>query len=135
MPRRASGCSSSRRVRIQGQGLRHLRQGTTENGETGVNPTRSQSDDAVVKDAIRQLREAGKVSSGQLRNLTKGLRVVDGVLLFEGRVVVPTPARQDVLGKVQAGRHFGQRRNSECLEEGNFGWVWNKIHACFARTA
>ena len=96
--------------------------GATENRETRVNPTRAQSDDTVVIDAIRQLRKTGKVSSGQLRNLTRGLKVVEGVLLFEGRMVVPTPARQDVLGKVHAGGHFGQKRTLQILRKSYF-WV------------
>ena len=93
---------------------------TTEDLETRVDPMLAQSDDAVVKDAIRQLSKAGKVSSGQLRNLTGGLRVVDGVLLFEERIVVPAPARLGVLGKVHAGGHFGQKRTLQMLRRSYF---------------
>lgn len=66
--------------------------------------------------AIEQLTTTtGEVVSGQLRVVTKRLRVKKGILYFQHRIVVPSSARDVVLQKVHVAEHFGQARTLQNL--------------------
>ena len=50
------------------------------------------------------------------------LRIVEGTLLLQGRVIVPRVARDSVLSLVHAGGHFGQKRTLQNLKRSYF-WL------------
>ena len=66
-----------------------------------------QLDDLAIRGAIRQLEEKGQVAVGKFRRVSKYLRVVNGRLLFNGRIVVSRSRNEDVMRAVHAQHHFG----------------------------
>ena len=70
--------------------------------------TEGQAHDEVIQKALREFAREGRVVSGQLKNISKRLRVNNQVLYFMGRIVVPTTLRQDTLRLVHAQHHLGQ---------------------------
>ncbi|KAI6650043.1 Transposon Ty3-G Gag-Pol polyprotein [Oopsacas minuta] len=82
---------------------------------------KQQNQDAVTKDALNQLETKGRVSTGQLCNIAEGLDVASDLLLFRDRVVVPREAQEEVMRRVHAAGHFGQRRTLQNLQRSYFG--------------
>ena len=76
----------------------------------------------MIRDALGQLKRTGRVHSGQLRRVAEQLEVKGGILCFHNRVVVPKKARGEVLKKVHAAGHFGQKRTLGNLKRSYF-WL------------
>ena len=93
-------------------------------GEQGFDFIRLQSEDPVISRARLQLRREGKVGTGQLKKVTSHLVERDGLLCFDDRVVVPRSAIKQVMCKVHAAGHFGQRRMLQLLRRSYF---WCKM--------
>ena len=66
--------------------------------------------DPMTHNALEQVIATGRVTTGRLRNVAEHLKVASGLLLFRNRVVVPTKSREEVLARVHAAGHFGQKR-------------------------
>ena len=76
----------------------------------------------MIRDALEQLKRTGRVQSGQLRRVAEQLEVKGGILCFHNLVVVPKKARGEVLKKVHAAGHFGQKRTLGNLKRSYF-WL------------
>ena len=83
---------------------------------------RQQKQDPVTSEALEQLRMKGRVRSGQLRDVAEHLNVTNGLLLFQDRVVVPSEAQDEVVRRVHAAGHFGQKRTLQNLRRSYF-WL------------
>ena len=83
---------------------------------------KQQNQDPVTKDALNQLEKEGRVSTGQLCNVAEDLNVASDLLLFRDRVVVPSEAQDEVMRRVHAAGHFGQKRTLQNLQKSYF-WI------------
>ena len=63
---------------------------------------RKQREDPVICNALSQLQREGEVSKGQVKRLHEKLKVVDRILLFEDRIIVPQQLHLEVLEAVHA---------------------------------
>ena len=61
---------------------------TTEIDSTKLDLTKLQGEDAIISDAVEQLKETGSVSSGKLQEVSRSLAIVNG-MLYRDRAVVP----------------------------------------------
>ena len=93
---------------------------TTEIDSTKLDLTKLQGEDAIISDAVEQLKETGSVSSGRLQEVSRSLAIVNGMLLYRDRAVVPLGARRIVLGLVHGAGHFGQKRTLQVLRRRYF---------------
>ena len=93
---------------------------TTEIDSTKLDLTKLQGEDAIISDAVEQLKETGSVSSGRLQEVSRSLAIVNGMLLYRDRAVVPLGARRTVLGLVHGAGHFGQKRTLQVLRRSYF---------------
>ena len=80
--------------------------------------------DPVIWGALRQLRESGKVTSGQMKRVAGHLNERKGALFFEDRIVVPQTLRNDTLRLVHSRAHFGQTGTIAALRRSYF---WMKM--------
>ena len=93
---------------------------TQQGGEAQIRA--QQERDPVTRTAVEQLISKGVVNSGQLRRVSEDLRMERGILYFRDRVIVPRESREEVLAKVHAAGHFGQKRTLQNLKRSYF-WV------------
>ena len=82
----------------------------------------AQRDDSGIQNAVKQLLEANVVSGGMFKRVSPHLRVQDGILYFESRVVVPKSLQRDILQRVHAEMHFGYARTRQLLRRSYF-WI------------
>ena len=83
---------------------------------------KKQSEDDVISNALAQLQRDGEVSMGQLKRSQDQLKVVNGILLFQDRVVVPQQLRLEVLEAVHAQHHLGTNGTLQSLRKSYF-WI------------
>ena len=81
-----------------------------------------QERDPITRNAREQLRFKRIVTSGKFRHVAEHLGLSDGVLLFQNRIMVPGDSRDDVLVRVHAAGHFGQKRTLQNLRR-NYFWL------------
>ena len=56
---------------------------TTEIDSTELDLTKLQGEDAIISDAVEQLKETGSVSSGRLQEVSRSLAIVNGMFCIE----------------------------------------------------
>ena len=83
-----------------------------------------QHKDPVIREAKGQLTQTGKVQRGQLKNVTSHLRLVNDILHFEHRVVVPTKLRKEAIQRSHQIAHFGQAKT---LEQVKRDYFWARV--------
>ena len=93
----------------------------TKNQEVKTDWVRVEVQDPVISLALEQLRKEGKVTAGQLRNMSDELSAENGVLLFHDREIVPREMRNSVLKIVYAAGHFGREEHCKASEGATFG--------------
>ena len=81
-----------------------------------------QGQDPVITNALSQLVEHEKVTTGQLKRVTKNLRIEEGILKFMDRIVVPKHLREDVILRTHSQHHFGNAGTLHSLRK-NFFWL------------
>ena len=67
-----------------------------------------QRGDPVIQHAINQLHSHGFIREGQLKHMSRRLRIWGDFLCFDERLVVPKELQNDILEKVDNQTHFGQ---------------------------
>ena len=81
---------------------------------------RKQNEDDVIRNALGQLQRDGEVSMGQLKRSQNKMKVANGILLFEDRIVVPQQLRLEVLEAVHAQHHLGTSGTLQSLQKSYF---------------
>ena len=77
--------------------------------------------DPVIKGAMTELLEKGRVLSGQFKGASHKLKCISGKLFFDDRIVPPKHLRQKVMKNAHAIHHLGQAETLRCLKR-NFFW-------------
>ena len=81
---------------------------------------KAQREDVVIRNTVAQLQKSGSVVHGQLKKVAPKLKVIEGALYLQNRLVVPKMLQQEVLERLHSETHFWQTRTLRLLRRSYF---------------
>ena len=94
-----------------------------------------QSNDAIISSAMQKISDDLVISEGQLKRVSKQLRIENGILKKSGRPIVPPSLRQYVFETFHNENHFGFDKLYAKLKDrfywpGMYQYIKNQLEAC-----